>query len=440
MKNNTWVVDSNHAWHSQLQASVQDSLLLRTRLLLYTILISIISLVVWAYWAELDQITRGQGKAVPSSQRQIIQTFDGGAVADILVREGDRVEVGDLLVRIDATRFRANFRESQAESLALRARMARLEAMIKQEDLTIDSDIQQQAPNLWVQEQQLFLSIQNELSERQQIAEQQLIQRQQEKIEAEARAQQLRQSMTSLNRELAIMRPLLAAGAVSEIDIIRLDRDLNNQQGEVNQLQARSVRLQASIDEAQATLNELTLNATNQWQRELSDTQNRLAVVSEGLSGLEDRVRFTDIRSPTRGIVQRLYVSAAGAIVQPGREVVEITPLDDQLLFETKVAPQDIAFIHLGQAAVIKVSAYDYAIFGGLTGTVTHISPDTITDEQGNSYYLIRVESTDTQLRADLIILPGMTAQVDIITGKHSILNYLLKPIQRAMQGALRER
>lgn len=435
-----WPVASQQDWHQQLKFSIKRQHLLRARLMLYLVFLAVVALLFWASWAELDQITRGQGKAVPNSQRQIIQTFDGGAVAEILVREGELVETGQLLVRIDATRARASFRETQAESYAIRARIARLTALVNETELIFDAQLSEAAPNLLIQEQQVLQSARLELQERRNIAEQQLRQRQQEAVETQARIQQLTRTISSLGNELSILRPLFDSGAVAELDLLRLERDLNSQQGELSQTRARAQRIQAAIAEAEATLNELSANARNRWQQELADNQNRLSALTESLEGLEDRVRFTDVRSPTRGIVQRLYVNARGSIVQPGRELLEITPLDDQLLFEVQVAPQDIAFIHLDQRANIKVTAFDFAIYGGLEGKVTHISPDTNTDDKGNSFYLVRVATLAESQNPNIVVIPGMTAQIDIITGRHSILEYLLKPINRAMQGALRER
>lgn len=413
---------------------------LRARALLYGILSTLVVLLVWAAFAELDEVTRGDGRVVPSTQRQLIQSFDGGVVSDILVREGAVVEAGDLLMSIDPTRFLSTFRENRVEILSLTARAARLEALANNVPLVMPLELDEEAPRVALQEQQLYNSARNELAERKNIAFEQLNQRRQELNEAEARLVQLTRSLEITTRELSIIRPLLDTGAVSEVEVLRLERDVSNAEGEREQTLSRISRLRAAVAEAESTFNELELNAINQWRRELSDVQARLAGLSETATGLADRVRFAEIRAPVRGIVQRLYVNTLGGVVQPGREVLELVPLDDQLIVEARIAPQDIAFLLPGQTAVVRLTAYDFAVYGGLKGVVDHISADTITDERDNTYYLVRVRTELSDQVADLNILPGMTAQVDILTGKKTVLDYLLKPVLRARSTALRER
>lgn len=436
----TWTQVMGHNWAENSDWLRRQQKPLRARLLLYAFVLTLGALLYWASVAALDEVTRGDGRVVPASQRQLIQSFDGGVVSEINVREGEIVEAGALLMSIDPTRFLASFRENRAEILSLTARAERLDALSSSRPMRFTTTIMQEAPELVAREQRLYDAAQSELDSRRNTALEQLNQRRQELNEAQARIEQLRRSLDITQRELDITRPLLASGAVAEVDVLRLERDVSNAQGEIAQVEARMLRLTASIAEAQSAYNQLDLNAIADWRRELSDVEGRLAGLTETAAGLADRVRFAEIRAPVRGIVQRLYINTLGGVVQPGREVLELVPLDDQLILEVRIAPKDIAFLRPGQAAVIRLTAYDYAVFGGLNGVVDHISADTITDERDNTYYLVRVRTELASNVAGMNIIPGMTAQVDILTGKKTVLDYLLKPVLRAGTLAMRER
>lgn len=427
-----WTVDAENA--------VAEQRTLRARVLLYVSLATLLALLYWASVAVLDEVTRGQARVVPSTQLQVIQSFDGGVVTDILVREGDLVQPGDTLVRIDPVRFEATLRESQAELLSLTATAARLNALLDGIPLELPPQIQQLAPELAMREFRLFQSVRDELSERKLSANERLNQRAEELSEARARRGQLVRRLESVRNELAINRTLIASRAVAEVDIIRLEREVSSLEGDLDQVDAQIRRLISAQSEAELAVNELESNARLEWQRTLADTENRLSSVQEQLAGRADRVRLTEILAPVRGIVQRLHVTTQGGVIQPGREVLDLVPIDDQLIVEARIAPQDIAFLRLSQPAVVKMSAYDFNIFGGFPGEVVHISADSIIQDNGDSYYLVRIEIERTERTRELEILPGMTAQVDILTGKRTVLDYLLKPVLRAREYALTER
>lgn len=235
-------------------------------------------------------------------------------------------------------------------------------------------------------------------------------------------------------------KPLLQSGAVSEVEILRLQRDTAGARGELNQAAARARQIKASIQEAQGRIEEVQLSARNQWQAELSEASSTLSSLEKSVDGLADRVKFSEIRSPVNGTVQRLLFNTIGGVVQPGNAVLEIVPEDNELVIEGKIAPSDIAFLRPGLPVTIKFHAYDYAIFGGMSATLQHISADTITDERDNTYYLVRAVAHDPEFAKNLAIIPGMTTQVDVLTGKKTILSYLLKPVLRAKANALTER
>nr|WP_299379501.1 HlyD family type I secretion periplasmic adaptor subunit [uncultured Halomonas sp.] len=412
---------------------------LRARALLYLVVIALIGLIAWAALAEIDEVTKGVGRVIPSSKLKVIQSFDGGVVKELNVKEGQVVEQGQLLMRIDPTRFVSSFREGVAKSLALQAKAARLRALSNDQPFVPPAELLAQAPALAAHERRLYETSQQALEEAQSIAREQLSQRREELKEAEARFNQASRALNLASRELTLTRPLLDSGAVSEVEILRLEREVSNARGERNQASAQVARLKAAIEEAQGKVREVTLDMQNEWRGALSETLGQLAALNESNVGLQDKVSMAEIHSPVAGTIQRLNVTTLGGVVQPGQDVVEIVPSDDQLLVEARIAPQDIAFLRPGQPAFVKFTAYDFSIYGGMPATLDHISADTITDEEGNTFYLVRVRTEDMALGDDLTIIPGMTAQVDIRTGKRTVLEYLLKPLLRIKGNALTE-
>lgn len=413
---------------------------LRARALLYVTALILILLLLWAALASVDEVARGEGKVIPSSQLQVIQSFDGGVVAEILVREGQIVNEGDLLLRIDPTRFISSFRENRVQFLSLQARAARLQALTARTDLKFSQELLDEAPNIANHERKLYESNRSELDEQLVIARSQLEQREEELNEVRAKVVQAERAFELVTQELNVTRPLLTSGAISEVEILRLEREAARAKGELNQAQSQFLRLQSAVEESQGKLREVDLVANNTWRAELSETLGKLSALTASGVGLADRIKFAEIRAPVRGTIQRLFVNTVGGVVQPGNEVLEMVPLDDQLVIEAKVSPRDIAFLHPGQQAIVKFTAYDFVVYGGLNGTLEHISPDTITDERDNTFYLVRVRTERAGFDPSLPIMPGMTTQVDILTGKKTVLSYLLKPVLRAQRNALTER
>jgi len=431
-ENRDWVVDAE--WARMQQEPTQ------ARALLYTIALTLLLLLVWAGNAPLDEVARGSGKVIPSRQLQVVQSIDGGIVKAIAVHEGDVVEPGQLLVSLDSTRFVSSFRESRARFLALSAEVSRLEALTRGTEPEFSEEIRKEAPDLIAHEQTLYRTSMDELNGQIAIHQRQLEQRRQDLREAQATQNQYTKMLALSTRELDVTRPLLASGAVSQVDIIRLEREVSNAQGEVQRATAAIARSQSAIEEAKAKIEEVEVRMVNQWRNQLSESSARLKALEGAESGLVDRVRQTEIRAPVHGTVQRLLTNTIGGVVTPGHDVVEIIPLDDQLIIEARILPQNIAFIRPGQPALIKFTAYDFAIFGGLEARVEHISADTITDEQDNTYYLVRLKTLSSGFNDKLPIIPGMTTQVDIKTGQKTVLEYLLKPVLRATSQALSER
>ena len=398
-------------------------------------------LILWAAIAKVDEVTRGDGKVIPSRQLQLVQSFDGGVVSEILVREGQLVEKDQLLLKIDETRATSGVRESAAQGFALRARQARLRALAEGSAFKPPPGRNSPEEKRIIEEERLlYLSRLSEMQTMLAINQQQLQQRQQELSEMQARKTSAERTLEFSRQELAKTRPLLASGAVSEVEVLRLERDVSRSRGDSEQAGAQIERVRAAIEEAQRKMQETELTFRNEARKEMADVMGKLNALTEGAVALADRVDKSQIKSPVRGRVQRLLANTVGGVVQPGKDIVEIVPLDDALVLEAKVQPKDIAFIHPGQAATVKFTAYDFSIFGGLAAEVENISPDTVVDDRGNAFYLVRVRTTQTSFSEKLPIIPGMTAEVDILTGHKTVLSYLLKPVLKAKAYALRER
>jgi adhesin transport system membrane fusion protein len=403
----------------------------------------VVLLIVWASFAHVEEVTRGDGKVIPSKQLQVVQSLDGGVVSEILVSEGQVVEAGQLLLKIDETRATSGVRESAAQGFALRAKLARLRALAEGsafQPATIGKGNDADQQRMLDEEKRLYETRLSELHTMLAINQQQLQQRQQELSEMRSRKASAERQMELSQQELAKTKPLLATGAVSEVDIIRLERDVSRSRGDADQAGAQIARVQAAIGEAQRKIQETELTFRNESRKEMADVMGKLNALNEGAVALVDRVEKSQVKSPVRGRVQRLLANTIGGVVQPGKDIVEIVPLDDNLVLEAKVQPKDIAFIRPGQDATVKFTAYDFSIYGGLSAKVENISPDTVVDERGNAFYLVRVRTTQAHFSDKMPVIPGMTAEVDVLTGKKTVMAYLLKPVLKAKAYALRER
>jgi membrane fusion protein, adhesin transport system len=371
-------------------------------LLLYTVIAFFAIALVWASRSKLDEVAVGQGKVIPSSHIQMIQNLEGGILAELMVTEGQPVKKDQVLLRLDDTRFVSSYREAQARYLALLASAARLTAESQGTALQFPEAVRKQRPDLVRIETELYESRRNAL---------------------DASLVALKRSLDLADQELQMSEPLVDTGAISAVEVLRLRRQVNE--------------IKASMDDRR---NKFRADAHG----ELSKVRADLASMSESNVAAEDRVKRTTIRSPVNGIVKKVNMTTLGAVIQPGVDIMEVVPIEDTLLIEAQVKPDDIAFIHVGQDATVKITAYDFSIYGSLAGKVEYVSADAILDEKkGVSFYKILVRTNQNHLGTQekpLPIIPGMTAQVDVLTGKKSVLDYLLKPILKARNQALRER
>ncbi len=354
----------------------------------------------WADSAIMDEVTRGNGQVIPSSHAQVIQSLEGGILSELQVREGDIVDKGQVLLRIDDTRFEASFREGEARQQALRAAIERLKAQAEGRSPVFPVDL---PAALIAGQEQLYRSRKRAVDEA---------------IAADQR------SLAFAKQELTMTAPLVKDGIVSEVEVLRLRRQVNELQGKI---QERRNNFRADA------------------RGELADKQAELSGVNQINTARADQVQRTVVRSPMRGTVKNISLTTIGGVIQPGMRILEIVPLEDQLLIEARIHPSDVAFLRPGLPVTVKITAYDYSIYGGLIGTLEHISADTFTDERNPdiSFYEVRVRTRESYLEGKdgpLPIIPGMTASVEVLTGHKSVLDYILKPILKTRDNALRER
>ncbi len=427
-------------WATDADWARADAEPLRARYLLRAVGVLLLLFLVWATFAQVDEVARGSGKVIPSRQVQVVQAVDGGVVSEILVHEGQAVNAGQLLFRLDQTRFVSSLRENRVQYLALVAKAARLRALAENTPFSVPAEVAKEDPALVAEERGLYEARRRELGNQLDIARQQLAQRTQELAEVRSRRDEAAKSYDLTARELAMTRPLAASGAVSDVELLRLERDVSRYRGDRDQSSAQILRLQAAISEASHKVQEQEMSFRNDTRNELADTMAKLNSLSEGSTALSDRVKQADVKSPVKGTIKRLLVTTVGGVLQPGKEIVEIVPTDDALLLEARISPKDIAFLHPGQEATVRFTAYDFAVYGALKAVVDQIGADTVTDDDGNAFYVVRVRTLQSSLGKSLPILPGMVAEVDILTGKKSVLTYLLKPVIRAKSHALTER
>ncbi|SEK71579.1 membrane fusion protein, adhesin transport system [Kosakonia sacchari] len=425
------------------QAVIDDSPRVM-RITLWAIFAFFICMFLWSALADIDEVTRGEGRAIPSARLQKIQNLEGGIVAQVYVRDGDIVNAGAPLIRLDDTRFRSNAEETGADRLALQARVERLTAQTNGDTtLTLSPDIIKDAPDIAKGEMELFTTINNRVNSTIAGLNEQLVQKKQELLDMQTKAEQYRKSLQLLQQEISLSVPLISKGAISRVEVLRLQRTEVDTRGQLDTTTVAIPGAVAAVKEIESKIKETLDNTRSDALTQLNQARTDLSKAEATGKAIEDRVNRTMVVSPVRGIVQQVMVNTIGGVIQPGNDMVEIVPLDDTLLIEAKIRPQDIAFIHPGQEAMVKFSAYDYTIYGGLPAKLVQISPDTVTDKDGNSFYVIRLRTDKNHLGTDnkpLLIIPGMVASVDIITGKRTILQYLLKPLLRARADALHER
>lgn len=401
--------------------------------------------VIWAHFAVLDEVTRGEARVIPSRKIQVVQNLEGGILSELLVTDGQIVHQGDVLLRLTNTGAQADYQDSRSQALNLKAMIARLDAESADKPLVFPPDVAA-TPQLAESERQLYESQMSQFKSAIGELTDQLTQRQQEIAELHAREQSLSRSLGLAEQERAMTAPLVSTGAAGKIDLVKLDREVSDLQGQLAEARAGLPRATAARDEASRRIQEKTALFHSDARAEMNKHRAELEAVTQKVVTQQDKVTRTEVRSPVYGTVKDLKVNTIGATIRPGEDLVEIVPLEDTLLVEAKVRPSDIAFLRPGQSATVKITAYDYSIYGGLKAQLEQISADAIKEEgpRNNETFFRVILRTDRSFLGSeahpLPIIPGMTATAEIKTGKKTVLDYLLKPIFKARDRALRER
>ncbi len=426
-----------------VEAALQRKPTLQARLLSLATGLFIVVFVSWAAWAEVDEVTRAEGKVIASQRTQIIQNLEGGILQAILVGEGETITQGAPLARLDNEMATSTYRDALSKSLENRAAIIRLEAELTDSTPEFPEDIKSTAPQIIAD--QLSIMEARLLQRR---SELNLLESQYEQRLQDVEEQQTRKRAVDRNLELTVEQrntvlPLLERKNYSRIEFLELEQKVANLEGESEGLTASIPKAQAAATEAQQriTFREAELDAA--ITQEINERRAELNSLKETLSAGSDRVTRTVMRSPVNGIVKQIHINTIGGVVKPGEAIMEIVPLDDTLLVEVRVRPADVAFLHPNQKAMIKFSAYDFSIYGGLEGILEQISADTIEDKKGEVFYLAKLRTHKNGIvyqGESLPIMPGMVATADILTGRKTILDYILKPVLKAQQNALRER
>ena len=403
---------------------------------------------IWAWLAVLDEVTSGEGRVIPSSQIQVVQNLEGGILKAVLVAEGDIVDRNQIILHIENTTSAGSYGELRAKYMSALAAVSRLTAETTQTALQFPTELMSERSDLAQSERSLYMARQSELQSQVSVFQQQVTQRTQDLADLKSKADHFERSARLLREEVSINMPLVTQGVVSKIDLLQLQRQLVDLESQIQSAKLNIPRAEAALREANQRIEEKVHTFLAESQKDLTQRRSELATLTEAITTARDRVDRTEVRSPVKGIIKQVKLRTIGGVVKPGMDLVEIVPLEDTLLVEAKVRPKDIAFIRPDQEAIVKITAYDYSIYGGLKAKVERISADTITDDdpsgrKNESYYRITVRTNKNHLGSEehpLPIIPGMVSSVDILTGQKSVLDYLMKPILKARDRALRER
>ncbi len=429
--------------HGERFFHTDEDLPLSSHLLLFFIVGFFVIFFFWASFAKLDEVTRGDGTVVPSSEIQKISSLEGGIVEEFFIKKGQEVKKGDLLVRLSDIAAASDLGSNEARYLGLLAAVTRLQAEVEGRLPTFPKEVMEGAPQSVVEEMNAYRANKAQIASQTNIMEQQKSQRSQELNELRVRASDVNGQLDLVREEKAMVVPLVARGSAPKMELLQLDRQIKERQTELNGVRSAIPRAQAAIREANARIGEVKSASKAAAQTELSAKLIEMNAIKQGLAGLQDRKTRADIKSPVNGYIKDLTVYTVGGVVQPGQVFIEIVPKDDQLLVEAKINPKDIAFLYPEQKGVVKITAYDFAIYGGLKGKVISISPDAVTNEEGDSFYIVTIMTEENALKRKgevLPIIPGMIASVDILTGEKTVMEYLLKPFIKTLNNSLNER
>jgi adhesin transport system membrane fusion protein len=414
-----------------------------SRLFLILIAALVVIFTLWASIFEIDELTRGSGQVIPSQERQIIQSLEGGILKELLVKEGDRVEKGQVLLRVSDLAFASEARGGAAQLFALKLKQARLEAEINATDFVIADEVKTQNKTLVENEISLYRSRQEELSNTVAIFEGRRKKSMANSAENGAVIKKETRNLALLNEELRATEKMVASRAMSKLDLTRLKRRVNEVRGNLNEAKEKAVGLQAEINALALEAKQKKDMFRTQALGELGEVKTKRVGLEESLKSIDDVVDRSSLRAPVAGIINAVSIKTIGGVIEPAKPLIEIVPMGDDLKISAKISPNDIAFISLDQKVKVRISAYDAQRYGLLNGQVSRIGASTISDGDGIVYFEVEVETDKNFLGSaahKLPITPGMLADIDIITGRKTILSYLLRPVLRLKDRAFRER
>lgn len=417
------------------------------RTLLRFVLLFIVVFVVWAALFKIDEVTRGEGRVIASSQTQVLGNLEGGVVREVLVREGDRVNKGDVMMRLDNAQAVANYRENRAKYLSLTAQTARLNAEIRGVPLSFPAEVTAEAPEVARAESALMTARVSQFEAQMQILRQQRTQRAQDLADLRNKADKSGQQLRLVREQLRILEPLAAEGLAPRVEVIRNQRDLSQTESELESARLQIPKAESALREADRKIDERLDGYRSEALKEMNDRSLQLEAARESALADRDRVTRTELRAPLNGVVKQIYIKTVGGAVKPGQDLIEVVPTEDTLLVEVKIKPADVGFVRIGQNASVKVSAYDYSLFGSLEAKVEDISADTFVEERAppgtEPYFRVRLRTTKSSLGTPdrpMPISPGMVVTADIQTGERTVLTYLTKPFFKTLGSSLGER
>jgi membrane fusion protein, adhesin transport system len=410
------------------------------RHMVWTIAAAVILGLGWAAVTTLDKVTRGAGRVVPQVRNQMIQHLEGGIVSEILVREGEKVEAGATLIRIDNSFSRAELLQNQVELKAKSLQMLRLEAESRgQNSFVVPPGMAEQIPQIAAQERSLFRARQDGLQAQLNVVDDQHRQKEIELAEMRTRWKSTQREREIVMPRLESLRRLVKIGAVSNNELLENERILQQVEAKLAGLLHDVPRLEAAVSELSRRREETILRFRADAEKDQRETSVVVAKLEEAITAMRDRSRRTEVVAPVAGIVNKLFIDTIGGVVKSGEPLIQLVPAEASVVVEARLSPQDRAEVWPGLPAVVKVSAYDFSLYGGLKGKVLDISPDALSDEKGEPYFRVRLEADATAFGPGKPVIPGMLAQVDILSGRHTVLGYLMKPVQRLKNEALRQ-
>jgi adhesin transport system membrane fusion protein len=421
-----------------------DELPLHRHLILVLMFAFFLFFILWASFATLDETARGEGQVVPAGEVQVIQNLEGGIVDAFMFKEGDIVKKDDVIMRLRDVGAQSDLGSNEAKYLGLMTSITRLQAEVEGK-LVVEfpEDLVAKAPQSVAEELNAFRANKDKLQGQVMVLEQQLSQRKQEVSELSGKVNDLSAVIRLSQEEKRMTEPLVARGSAPRIELLQLERAIKEKQTELNGAKSAIPRAQAAISEAEARIGEIKKSFIADAQMELAAKTAEMSTVKQMLGALEDKKDRTDVRSPVNGTIKDFKINTVGGVVKPGDPIAEIVPMDDNLLVEAKIRPSDIARLRPGLPAMVKITAYDFTIYGGLKGEVADISADTIKNEKGEFFYRVKVRTKENSLRRKgevLPIIPGMIATVDVQTGKKTVMEYLMKPFLKTVENSMNEK